>query len=113
MTWLNTGHGWVQDPQWEFPDGYLVSSSGAAEGRELADVNGDGLVDVLRAHGGEPRVTWLNTGHGWVQDPQWEFPDGYLVSSSQPKVASWLMSTEMDWLTYWWPKPASGQEKPT
>ena len=39
----------------------------------LSDVNGDGLLDVVRAVGNS-RTTWLNTGSGWQEDLDYKAP---------------------------------------
>ncbi len=44
--YLNTGSGWVQDTSWSVPTD--ISSGTEDLGTRLADVNGDGLIDVVR-----------------------------------------------------------------
>ena len=65
----NTGNGWVFDACWDhqnFP----------GNRSQLADVNNDGLVDVITADG----LFWagsgvfLNTGSGWAATDFWNFP---------------------------------------
>ncbi|WP_162198688.1 DUF2341 domain-containing protein [Methanosarcina sp. 1.H.A.2.2] len=65
--YLNTGEGWIQDNSWN-PPTYL-SYADVNVGIQLADLNGDGLVDIVTL-----RSAWLNTGSGWEQDNSWGSP---------------------------------------
>jgi len=82
--WINTGRGWVQDNRWACPD-YFVASNSQDRGVRIADVNGDGLPDILRAYyySGSSKGTyaWINTGTGWVADTTW-LPPEYFVGSN-------------------------------
>ncbi len=70
-TWVNTGSGWQQDPNYALPTA-LLSYVDDTKGRALADlvdVNGDGLPDLVNAYtsdGVQIRNAWLNTGSGWI-----------------------------------------------
>jgi len=77
-TYLNTGSGWVLDARWNVPSGDLMAS-GQDQGRRFADVNGDGLVDLLIAKDGS-KTTYINTGSGWRQISKWTLPDGDFVA---------------------------------
>ncbi|CAN7239120.1 FG-GAP-like repeat-containing protein [Polaromonas sp. LjRoot131] len=74
--WLNTGAGWLEAPQFAPP--YPIYSRGLDnEGMQFFDVNGDGLVDIVRylvANGVSYRTAWLNTGSGWIEAPQFAPP---------------------------------------
>ena len=91
-TYLNTGDGWSTTPNTayapkDFIFDYVVN--GAAPSRmetirsRLIDVNGDGLVDWVRAffdytsggNGVEYKTTWLNTGNGWANNAAYALPD--------------------------------------
>ena len=48
MTWENNGHGWKQRPEWALPAA-LVNSDGFHIGTLLADVNGDGMPDLVNS----------------------------------------------------------------
>ncbi|MGH7291373.1 MAG: FG-GAP repeat domain-containing protein, partial [Myxococcota bacterium] len=78
LTWLNTGAGWLRDAAWDLPT-FMWNYENAKNRQtaQLADVNGDGFPDLVRAHvssdGVDRRDTWLNTGRGfpseWQSDP--------------------------------------------
>ncbi len=77
-TWLNTGSGWLYDADYNLPD--VIEDKGLDLTRgEFQDVNGDGLVDWVRAYrktnGDTSQITWLNTGKGWVQHNDYALPD--------------------------------------
>ncbi|WP_048141466.1 DUF2341 domain-containing protein [Methanosarcina horonobensis] len=65
--YLNTGEGWIQDNSWNPP--VCFSYDGSDQGIRLVDVNGDGLVDLVK-YGS----AWLNNGSGWEQDNSWGAP---------------------------------------
>jgi RHS repeat-associated protein len=79
-TWLNTGTGWADGTNYNLPtviNDYAAATSGYVQG-EFADVNGDGLVDWVRAyrnHAGTDYIkTWLNTGGGWTDGTNYNLP---------------------------------------
>ena len=86
--WLNDGErGYLEDPAWALPANlYLYELGGNYSidtGVRLADVNGDGRVDVLQAKTGASRATWLNDGAAgapaptpWVASAAWAIPAG-------------------------------------
>jgi len=75
--WINNGSGWKYNAEWSA--NFSVCTSGTVlgcfvtidnkdRGTRLADVNGDGLVDVFRAYTASSvpySFTWLNNGNGW------------------------------------------------
>jgi YD repeat-containing protein len=70
------GVGWVRDDSWTAPT-YL----GGAHGFVVADVNGDGLTDILRGymyyenyHEYFENAAYINTGNGWSRDDSWAPP---------------------------------------
>jgi len=74
-TWLNTGNGWRLDETFTIPvEAYFVSGQdGEDQGVRLADVNGDGLIDILKGEGGNQKA-WINNGQGWSEDSSWKIP---------------------------------------
>jgi len=83
--WLNNGHGWTQDTGWVIPNISALYGPAFSNyygpydfGTRFADVNGDGLIDILHAYmpGGYPQEesVWINNGHGWTQDATWDIP---------------------------------------
>lgn len=80
---INNGTGWAEDSRWEPSRCITISGSSGDIGVRLADVNGDGLVDIVRSYQGveggncaTPDVKWalINNGSGWVQDSRWDPP---------------------------------------
>ncbi len=73
---LNIGSNWVMDPSWSVPIIFTLDSL-FARGTEVADVNGDGLADIVESNTGSSgfqQAIYLNTGFGWILDPSWAFP---------------------------------------
>ncbi len=83
--WINTGTGWTQDHNWYFPtddDVCFVAPYGNRElGVRLADVTGDGLVDILHGNNNNEKA-WINNGTGWVRDDNWEPVMDFIDSDS-------------------------------
>lgn len=90
-TWINKntpGNVWVVDTDWTLPDCHNIPpnadhtgcfADGGDNGARLVDINGDGLIDVLKAKNGVSRA-YLNKGIGWASDPNtdpspWRIPD--------------------------------------
>jgi len=80
--WISNGSGWINNDSWE-PPTYFVDDRGRDEGVRLADVNGDGLVDVLKYKCGGSSTVWINNGAGWVQNDSWEPPACFVLSRGQ------------------------------
>jgi hypothetical protein len=76
-TWLNTGSGWTMDNTYAVPfeAQFVDSRNGDDEGIRLADVNGDGLIDILSGKGSQQKRAWINTGAGWTEDSGWSIPE--------------------------------------
>lgn len=74
--YLNTGTDWLLDSSWSLPEPFVENSIDAST--RLMDVNGDGLVDVVRATEAEVYdKVYFNTGKGWTQASSWVFPQGF------------------------------------
>ncbi|MBI2449536.1 right-handed parallel beta-helix repeat-containing protein [Candidatus Pacearchaeota archaeon] len=73
--WYNYTANWT----WEDRD-FFVGPVGDSNdrGTRLADINGDGLVDIIRAWIGNNapsvRKVWINNGTGWVRNTNWSIP---------------------------------------
>ena len=81
QSWINTGQctgstAWTRDDAWVLPDGQKFFWDGVDAGVRFADVNGDGLADLLIGRSGLNvlRAAYLNTGHGWARDDRWAPP---------------------------------------
>ncbi|WP_292464480.1 toxin TcdB middle/N-terminal domain-containing protein [Methanolobus sp.] len=83
-TWINTGSGWTSTTNWIMP--VELSSGTGDSGVRMADVNGDGLVDVVKALSGSTFETWINTGSGWTSTTNWIMPVELASSSGDSGV---------------------------
>ncbi len=77
LLYLNsaTTTGWTLTP-WTFPQEFITSTGGDL-GTRLMEVNGDGLIDMVRSHqvtGTDVHEVYLNTGSGWTYSSQWDVP---------------------------------------
>ena len=79
---INSGKDFVDDNLWEIPEyftknapwGVICKSRfGSDQGVRFADINSDGLTDILVAKSGTRKV-YLNNGRGWTQDNSWIIP---------------------------------------
>ena len=71
--WFNTGNGWVDTST--LTSGYTYTpnltdmpslrNDHESRGAAFADLNGDGLVDMVHAQGGVTSAVFYNNGHGW------------------------------------------------
>ncbi len=77
--YLNNGDGtgWQQDTNWVLPSVYFASVYVNDTGVRVADVNGDGLADILG-----PSGVYINNGTGWQQDTNISIPVSFLDSNS-------------------------------
>ena len=79
--WLNTGSGWEDAPgYWNSPT--IISYRGMDYGVRFADLNGDGLVDIIQGYDGgrtgDKYCAWLNNGNGWENAPSsWIPPEEF------------------------------------
>jgi|GEM_PF-1699055 len=70
LVYLNNGSGW-RNSTWLLP---VVFTNGTDTGARFADVNGDGLPDILQANE-TGRNTWMNNGTGWIiMNGTWTLP---------------------------------------
>jgi RHS repeat-associated protein len=84
--YLNNGAGWTSSSTWAMP-----TDVGFMNGTELADVNGDGLVDMVTSYkdsgGTWTKKVYLNNGiNGWNLDTSWlpsrPFIDGTVAANN-------------------------------
>src|SRR3989344_1937597 len=68
--YINDGDSWNYDASWYFPI-VFVDSDGEDNGVRLADLNGDGLIDILKGKDEQESLTYLNTGSGWATTTSW------------------------------------------
>lgn len=76
VIYMNNGSGWTLSSS-TVPVA-LAKSNGGDNGVRVADVNGDGLPDLVRNHGGDGTVgnkTYINNGSTWVLDTSWVLPE--------------------------------------
>ncbi len=75
----NGTNGWTYSSTWNFPPINFVTN-GADNGMRIADINGDGLPDVVCAArgnscAGNSGMIWINTGSGFVdKTTSWSMP---------------------------------------
>ncbi|MBD3249179.1 hypothetical protein GF336_03980, partial [Candidatus Woesearchaeota archaeon] len=84
-TWIRKGDNWVEDSNWNLPDeADLITAGNKDGGSRLADINGDGLPDVVKAIDDTKKV-WINTGSGWLEK-SWGIPSQLsFVANSDPQ----------------------------
>ncbi len=58
----------------------IVDSNNIDQGVRFADVNGDGLIDLLKGKGGTRQV-YINNGTGWYADANWNLPVDFIDGS--------------------------------
>ena len=79
--WLNTGSSWSQDTAYTVPVGFVYPSGGGTSdlGVRIADVNGDGLQDIIKSYGGSDASYFASDGV-YLNDPDnktWTLASGY------------------------------------
>jgi RHS repeat-associated protein len=111
--WINSGSGWASSSTW-IPPVTLFDANEADpsspfcvppiitqfdHGMRFADVNGDGLVDILYAHDASSNA-WLNNSNGWTQATQWFPPVGFIYDTGQNSNDNGLRIADIngDWL---------------
>jgi len=85
--YLNNGHGWDSTPiSWTIPVVFAQNGTDNTEncGVEFADVNGDGLPDLVQSIWSYPTLTaavYLNNGSGWNTTPEtgWTVPVTFVI----------------------------------
>lgn len=70
--YTNTGSGWATTTAWQIPSTSILFSTSAhtlGPWAQAADVNGDGLVDLINSS-----TVYINNGAGWSVDSSWATP---------------------------------------
>jgi YD repeat-containing protein len=82
--YINTGGGWAASSTWNPP--VLFTADGADTGARIADVNGDGLPDIIQGYADSGGVShyaaYINNGSGWTSSSAWNPPTTFLSSST-------------------------------
>lgn len=86
--YLNNGtDGWEYDENWEIPFDF-AGSGGPFAGIQMDDINGDGLIDLVKSvQGSSANGVYINEGNGegWVLDTSWDFSyffqDNYFIDT--------------------------------
>lgn len=92
--WLNTGSGWASST-YSLPVHFV--SGGRDNNARLADLNGDGLEDILRLTSENySRRLYLNTGTGWYEATSWLFPSNLIFSGSNGDTGLRLLDLNGD-----------------
>ncbi|MFA5933696.1 MAG: FG-GAP-like repeat-containing protein [Candidatus Paceibacterota bacterium] len=72
--YINNGSGWVEDFTWTIPV-YFSIPGGVDPGSRIADINGDGLPDLLVSERmSDTQKVYINNGTNWVYDQAWVIP---------------------------------------
>ncbi|MBI2143987.1 hypothetical protein HYU17_02445 [Candidatus Woesearchaeota archaeon] len=80
--YLNNGTGWVSASAWNSPLIFITGGAGAGnandEGVRFAELNGDGLIDMIQSKkldaNPPTKNVYLNNGSGWNKTGNWEPP---------------------------------------
>lgn len=80
VAYLNNGTNWATSTVWNTPVSMNTTDGGGNSidaGVRFADVNGDGLLDILKGFSQSGTYTnnvYLNTGNGWATSTNWIMP---------------------------------------
>ncbi len=71
----NASGSWTLDPSFFLPLSFYSGGNSEPKGTRAADINGDGLVDIIRLidfnFGDDIRLIYINNGHGWSLNTSW------------------------------------------
>ena len=100
--YINNGNGWTEDTAWTIPVYFGINSTDL--GARLADVNGDGLADILHAEsvsgGGQTYKTYINKGDGtgWTEDSFWQIPTSFFFADGGTNRGNTVLDVNGDGL---------------
>ena len=86
ITYEATTPGWTANATWESPIPFAIQNTSCNNlGSRVADINGDGLPDLLQAQMDSINVITqsvsINNGAGWTLDPSWIIPRAFSYGS--------------------------------
>jgi RHS repeat-associated protein len=88
--WLNTGSGWTLSTSWTIPVPFILCAGSCFKdnGVRIADVNGDGLPDIIQAPWNQTPNVYINTGSGWALNANWVFPSTFTFSTNNEQATT-------------------------
>jgi len=109
---LNTGTGWnlLQEGSADFnryippvPINGITNGQNMSVGAEFTDLNGDGLVDLIKRYGSDS-TAYINTGAGWVSTPSYLAPVEIMNNWEGRGVAFLDINNDglPDFIRAWW-----------
>jgi RHS repeat-associated protein len=78
---INNGDNWQLESSIQSPLAFVYSDNIQTTGSILADVNGDGLDDVVQYFNGrwtDDVHSYINNGNGWTEESAWNLPEPLL-----------------------------------
>lgn len=79
---LNNGTKWATSTAWTVPVAFAKNN--VEQGVRMAEVNGDGLVDIIAAS--TTKTVYLNNGmNTWVASSTWVFPESFIDSGNRDR----------------------------
>ncbi len=95
--YINNGNTWIDAPTW-YPPVMFNLSDGKDNGVRIADINNDGLVDLIHANNKGTNSVYANTGAGWSY-VFWGLPDLNFVDVSNKDNGFLEVDVNADGLT--------------
>lgn len=105
-TYINNGTNWVASSTWRVPMYFYILQTGAHppnpdQGVRFADVNGDGLADLIQSADGlaSTTKTYLNNGAGWTATTTWAPPVMFVGSTTAFEMGARVVDANGDGLS--------------
>lgn len=102
-TYLNTGNGWFYTGNWSAPAPFvdIINDNSYDLGTRLADVNGDGFIDIVRSHSdtnsGNVNEIYLNNGvDRFNLISNWQLPNYFIDDPSNVDTGARLIDVNSD-----------------